>query len=125
LNGNYIYVHIVGPTPGGLEVDPAHAGLLYLGIGCPIGEAYHGEPYATRSFVPEAFVTGEAKIAAATLRRRLPEAIRLIGERERLVYGDPTAEAARRTAENYVAFVELCERVEAVTGEPATIVARY
>jgi hypothetical protein len=98
---------------------------MYLGIGCLIGEADHGEPYATRNFVPEAFVTGEARIAPATLRARLPEAIRLAAERERLVYRDPASEATRHTAENYTAFVELCEQVETLTGQPARIVARY
>ena len=38
-------------------------------------EAYHGEPYATRVLVPEAFETGEASIRASLLRERLPAAL--------------------------------------------------
>ena len=44
-------------------------------------EAYHGEPYATRVLVPEAFDAPEceAAISAATLRERLPETLNAVG----------------------------------------------
>jgi hypothetical protein len=51
-------------------------------------EAYHGEPYATRCLVAEAFAsgTGECRIPALVLRERLPEVLKLATERERALY---------------------------------------
>jgi hypothetical protein len=51
-------------------------------------EAYHGEPYATKHLVPEAFDNPDgATISATKLRERLPEALRLAEVRERTIYG--------------------------------------
>jgi hypothetical protein len=52
-------------------------------------EAYHGGPYVTKYFVAEAFAskTGEAAIAASTLRARLPAAVLMHLYREHKVYG--------------------------------------
>lgn len=87
-------------------------------------EAYHGEPYATRYFCPEAFESGEARIPAATLRERLPETLRLAEIRERTIYHstNPEIEAVK---ESYRAFVTLCEAKEKETGESVLIIASY
>src|SRR5438477_7874439 len=65
----------------GFSIEHGHVGYLR--------EAYHGEPYATRHLVNEAFESrdGNAKIPASVLRERLPEAIQLAKEREQVVYG--------------------------------------
>jgi len=104
----------------GFSVVDGHAGYLR--------EAYHGEPYATRYLVAEAFESssGKAEIPASVLRERLPETLRLAKERQREVYGrkgqipddDPEIQS-------FVDFVELCERKERETGEPVTIIASY
>jgi hypothetical protein len=90
-------------------------------------EAYHGEPYATRYLVAEAFASedGTAFIAAATLRERLPETLRIAEERERKVYGATRYEDIAPVVENYTAFVELCERMEQQTGRPVKIIASW
>ena len=61
----------------GFSVTSGHVGYLR--------EAYHGEPYATKALVPEAFSSdnGKAEIAAALLRERLPAVLRLVAERHR------------------------------------------
>ena len=104
----------------GFSVKHGHVGYLR--------ESYHGEPYATRHLVAEAFESpdAEAKIPAKTLRRRLPETIRIAKKRLRVVYNrkgripddDPVIQS-------FVDFVALCERKEQQTGEPVTIVASY
>lgn len=102
----------------GMSVTSGHVGYLR--------EAYHGEPYATRFLVREAFDApdGEAKIRACVLRERLPETIRLAKERSKIVYkiaikdDDPVCEA-------FSDFVTLAERIEKETGEPVTVVASY
>jgi hypothetical protein len=89
-------------------------------------EAYHGEPYATRHLVLEAFDGGDgAFIPATKLRERLPETLRLAEERERTIYEANTAEEIEPVLQSYTAFVELCERMEAETGEPVKIIASY
>lgn len=104
----------------GFSVVDGHIGYLR--------EAYHGEPYATKYLVAEAFEssTGEAAIPAKILHERLPETIRLAKKRERTVYGrkgkipddDPTIKS-------FIGFVKLCEEKEKETGEPVTIIASY
>jgi len=89
-------------------------------------EAYHGEPYATRHLVPEAFEGDcRARIPAATLRERLPETLRLAEIRQRQIYGAATREEIRPVLDSYTAFVELCERMERKTGQPVEIVASW
>jgi hypothetical protein len=86
-------------------------------------EAYHGEPYATKYLVAEAFECAEgAAIPAAVLRERLPETLRLAEVRARTLYGVTQIEA---TLESFRAFVELCERVERDMGGPVRIIASW
>ena len=104
----------------GFSVKHGHVGYLR--------ESYHGEPYATRHLVAEAFDSpdAQAQIPAKTLRERLPETIRLAKKRMRVVYkrkgripdNDPVIQS-------FVDFVALCERKEQQTGEPVTIIASY
>ena len=90
-------------------------------------EAYHGEPYATRYLVREAFdaKNGKAKISAKKLRARLPKTVELAIQREREVYENKAADGNTDVVQTYVKFVELCEQKEAETGEPCTIIASY
>ena len=89
-------------------------------------EAYHGEPYATRHLVPEAFEQpAGAYIPAKRLRERLPETLRLAEERERSMYGATTIQQIEPVLKTYTAFVELCEREEAKSGLPTKIIASW
>jgi hypothetical protein len=90
-------------------------------------EAYHGEPYATHYLVREAFESadGTAQIPAATLRERLPETLELAMLREKEVYQEPSVNLEDPAVRSFSDFVELCERKEAETGEPVTIIASY
>lgn len=116
--------------PGQSEADKAAQitgfDITKGGVGY-LREAYHGEPYATRYLVPEAFdsPTGEARIPAAELRERLPGAIALALERERTVYGNAGVTRDHPAIRSFVQFVELCERKERETGTPVTIIASY
>ena len=67
-------------------------------------EAYHGEPYATKVLVPEAFKYGRARIDAGTLQKRLPDTLHVAETRERHVYGATDAEqrAAARAFADYI-----------------------
>lgn len=88
-------------------------------------EAYHGEPYATRLLVPEAFDQGEAEIAASVLRERLPAVLEVAQRREKLVYGETEPAKINRVLDSYRNFVALCERKERDTGKPCRITASY
>jgi hypothetical protein len=106
----------------GFSIEHGHVGYLR--------EAYHGEPYATRVLVPEAFDTEHypdgAPIRAADLRARLPEALKVATERERALYHhDQFHEDTRATRKSFRDFVALCERKERETGEPCSIIASY
>jgi len=101
----------------GWTVDNGHVGYLR--------EAYHGEPYATKILVPEAFETGRASIFAATLEQRLPAALAAAEQREREVYGVTDADEIGRVLGSYRDFVALCERKERETGVPCLIIASY
>ena len=94
----------------GFSVAHGHVGYLR--------EAYHGEPYATRVLVPEAFDSAEpVRIPAWVLRNRLPAALSVARERALRVYGErfpPDAPELRA----FAAFVELAERLEADGREP-------
>jgi hypothetical protein len=105
----------------GYSVVHGHVGYLR--------EAYHGEPYATRVLVPEAFeptpgddgdVEGAVRIPAWALRNRLPAALSVARERALRVYGERlSAEAPELRA--YVNFVALAERLEAAAREPRVL----
>jgi len=101
----------------GFDTTAGHVGYLR--------EAYHGEPYATRVLVPEAFEEGEAVIPAALLRQRLTEALAVAEQREKTVYGETDPLEIKRVLNSFRNFVELCERKEAETGEPCSIIASY
>lgn len=90
-------------------------------------EAYHGEPYATRLLVPEAFAADDcqAKIPAKTLRERLPAVIEAAVTREMTVYKTPFVTETHPTVAAFVEFVRLAEEKEKETGEPVTIYASY
>ena len=89
-------------------------------------EAYHGEPYATRYFVPEAFKQDEGvPIPARILRERLPETLRLAEKRERTIYRATKPEDFADILKSYTDFVELCERKEKETGELVRIIASW
>jgi len=88
-------------------------------------EAYHGEPYATKVLVPEAFEELRVPIYADTLRDRLPATLVVAEEREREIYGVTDQAEINRVLRSYSDFVELCARKEAETGEPCLIVASY
>ena len=101
----------------GFSVEHGHVGYLR--------EAYHGEPYATKVLVPEAFTYGRTRIAAATLQKRLPDVLHVAETREREVYGVTDAEDIDRVLESYRDFVALCVRKERETGIPCLIIASY
>jgi hypothetical protein len=88
-------------------------------------EAYHGEPYATKLLVPEAFENGRAEIPATTLRARLPEALAAAEKRERTLYHETDDTEIECILQSYRDFVALCERKERVTGRPCLIVASF
>jgi hypothetical protein len=101
----------------GFDAAAGHVGYLR--------EAYHGEPYATRVLVPEAFEKGEAAIPAGLLRERLPAALAAAEQREKTVYGETDPLEIQRVLDSFRNFVELCERKEAETGQPCRITASY
>jgi hypothetical protein len=88
-------------------------------------EAYHGEPYATRRLVPEAFMYGRAPIAAVTLHHRLAETLEIAERRERTLYGITDPEAIERVLKSYRDFVALCAQKEYETGHSCLIIASY
>ena len=67
----------------------------------PLREAYHGSPYAMRILVPQAFEQDGARIKTATLRKRLPEALRAAEQREHEIYGTTDAEDIEHTLESF------------------------
>jgi hypothetical protein len=101
----------------GFSVEHGHVGYLR--------EAYHGEPYATRVLVPEAFEDGRARIDAGKLQKRLPVALQVAEKREREVYGVTDANEIERVLKSYRDFVALCARKEQETGIPCLIIASY
>lgn len=101
----------------GCSVEHGHVGYLR--------EAYHGEPYATKVLVPEAFQELRAHIYADTLRDRLPATLVVAEQREREIYGVTDEAEINRVLHSYSDFVELCARKEAETGEPCLIIASY
>jgi hypothetical protein len=88
-------------------------------------EAYHGEPYATKILVPEAFEHGSANIPAADLQKRLPQVLRVAELRECVVYGETNPAEVEPVLQSYRDFVALCARKEAETGHPCLIIASY
>jgi len=100
----------------GFSVEHGHVGYLR--------EAYHGEPYATKVLVPEAFTYGRARIDALTLKMRLAETLQAAERRERELYM-ANDEDTERVLKSYRDFVALCARKEQETGIPCLIIASY
>jgi hypothetical protein len=92
-------------------------------MGIDIYAACRGQPDATRILVPEAFdrVGQPVAIPAALLRARLPATLATVDMRERKT----DVVGLNRELKSYCRFVELCEKIEAQSGEPCRIVARY
>jgi hypothetical protein len=88
-------------------------------------EAYHGEPYATKVLVPEAFEEHRVPIYAATLQDRLPATLIVAEQREREIYGVTDQAEIERVLKSYSDFVELCARKEEETDEPCLIIASW
>ncbi|MCU1276240.1 MAG: hypothetical protein JWO48_3671 [Bryobacterales bacterium] len=87
-------------------------------------EPRYGEPYVTKVLVPEAIRYGRARIAAADLQRRLPEALRIVEIRERAFALTKADEAAiTRMQKQFRDFVSLCARKEEECGIPCMIIA--
>lgn len=103
----------------GLSIEHGHVGYLR--------EAYHGEPYATKYLLAEAFGSESAKaqIPAEVLRERLSHTLDLVRERERVVYHQTDEKEIEKVVQSFTDFVELCEQKEHETGEPVTIIASY
>jgi hypothetical protein len=102
----------------GFAIDKGETGYLR--------EAYHGQPYATRLLVPEAFEAedAEANIPAAIMRERLPEVIKTAIRRGKKVYQE---ELTPRSPEvkAFTDFVNLATRKEKELGKPVKIIASY
>lgn len=121
-----IYAEWRGQTEEEKEAQYTGMSVIYGHVGY-LREAYHGEPYATRFLVREAFESsdGRASIPASVLRERLPETLTIVAERERKVYGATDEAEITGVQKSFTQFVELCERKERETGEPMTIIASY
>jgi len=103
----------------GFSTIHGHAGYLR--------EAYHGSPYATHYLVEEAFDEDApeegASIPCAILRERLPETLNLHIQRCKEIYNE-NIHFESPSAEAFIAFVELAERLTA-KGKSPTIIASY
>jgi hypothetical protein len=88
-----------------------------------LSETYFGGPYPTEMLAPEALRYGRARIAAAELERRLPDALYEIETRELgFSYTAQGEQNARRLQKEYREFVALCAHKEEETGIPCLIV---
>jgi hypothetical protein len=109
------------------EIEDQHQGFrVTIGNKGYLREAYHGDPYATKVLVPEAFDAhgAEVKIAAAILRERLPLAMKAALRREREVYRNSNVNEDSPVIQSFVSFVELAEELEE-QGREYTVVASY
>ena len=87
-------------------------------------EPYYGQPYPLKALAPEAFRYGRARIAAADLERRLPDALHIVETREECFgFGEETKAAIQRVQKQFRDFVALCARKEEECGIPCMIVA--
>ena len=121
-----IYARWRGQTDAEEHAQSTGFSVVHVHVGY-LREAYHGEPYATRYLVPEAFEhpEGRAQIPAAVLRERLPQTLALVAVREQIVYDEHDPEAILEIQQRFERFVELCEAKERATGEPVTIIASF
>jgi hypothetical protein len=118
-----IYTHWKGQTPEEEQAQYTGFSTVHGHVGY-LREAYHGEPYATRYLLWEAFER-PCRIRAAVLRERLPRTLELVEARERNVYGITDTPSIAKAKQSFVDFVELCEAKERATGEPVQIIASY
>lgn len=96
-------------------------------------ESYHGNIYATRTLVPEAFGDFDydaepcgAQIPARLLADRTEAAVKLVYDRYRETYDcDRDHPETQKAVRNLIDFVELAKRKEAETGEPVWIYASW
>ena len=124
-----IYASWRGQTPDEQHAQVTGFSVVHGNVGY-LREAYHGEPYATRILMPEAFeheiYPDGAPIAASVLRERLPKALAAAIDRERRVYdAEPLAKETIDVLQSYRDFVALCEAKERETGAPCIINASY
>ena len=119
-----IYARWHGQTEAEEEAQNTGFSAVHGHVGY-LREAYHGEPYATRYLVAEAFENGRAEIPAAVLRERLPKTLALVEERERTIYDNDDEQYIAEVTQSFTDFVRLCERKEQETGEPVTIIASF
>jgi hypothetical protein len=100
MTGIDIYAEWTGMTGSERAAQWGCCGVEYGHVGY-LREARHGEPYATKALVPEAFEMDRAPIYADKLRDRLPETLEIAEQREREIYGvtsdaDPPGHGAFR-----------------------------
>jgi hypothetical protein len=82
-------------------------------------EAYHGEPYATRILLPEAFKKSEwVKIPAARLKSRLPSAMHAALVREKVIYKNKRATLKSPVVQAFAKFVAFIEKLEKAGKQP-------
>lgn len=102
----------------GFSIVHGHVGYLR--------EAYHGEPYATKVLVPEAWTDGSSgdgiAIPAATLRARLADVEAAVQKRHENLYPDDSPADIERYKQSYRDFVALAEQKEAALGEPVRVI---
>ena len=127
-----VYAHWRGQTDEEKEAQYTGFSIAHGHIGY-LREAYHGEPYATKALVPEAFsetlqsaYPEGVPVYAETLRNRLPAALEVAVERERDIYGHDRDDGETQTIlKSFRDFVSLCEERENAAGEPCRIVASF
>jgi hypothetical protein len=87
-------------------------------------EAVSRGPFVTPTLLREAFAakSQRAKIPAAVMRERLPEAMATVLEQIRTYRPAGETDPMVKT---FADFVDLCERMEAATGEPCSIYVSY
>ena len=122
-------------TWDGMSEEERHA--QYTGFSVVAGgvgylrEAYHGEPYATRVLVPEAFEESPdghewgPRIPASLLKKRLPGAMEAALQRERVVYKNARASKRSLVVQSYAKFVALAAAKEKETGNPVRVTASW
>ena len=123
-----IYAHWRGQTEAEREAQATGFSVIHGHVGY-LREAYHGEPYATRALVPEAFAEkfqDGAATPAAVLRQRLPKVLALARARQLLIYKEgPKSDDTRDVVKSFRDFVDLCEAKERATGTPCIIRASW
>jgi len=122
--GYDVYMRWKGQTEDERQAQYTGFSIVHGHVGY-LREAYHGNPYATKVLVPEAYrddaPSDGAVIPARLLRERLPATLDACATRHRTIYHDDEEEITRYQ-QSYVDFVALAEQKEAELGEPVRIV---